>query len=293
MHTKIPPKLLTFLSLLCGSNIAVANPEHINDAKFLWELSRKAGALAEAGKTLTASKMQQQLLRKNTKLILPPQRDKPLENIYKECVESIAVITPVHWFEEQRYWLSAGAATAWVLHSDGVLVTNYHVLDKKENSNFGVMMRDGKCNPISEILAANKEKDIAGFKIEAKGLKPLPLRKLNNPQKVGGKIHIISHPDSKYFTYTNGYVSRYATPIYEKVPWISVTAEFAIGSSGAPILDNAGNVCGVVATTQAIYSKKGKGEKTGALQMSIRNCVPLEAIYELIDQSSPNESQQK
>jgi len=48
-------------------------------------------------------------------------------------------------------------------------------------------------------------------------------------------------------------------------------------------MDSAGNVVGMVASTQSIYyPPKKKEDKKGPFQMVIRNCVPVSAISALI-----------
>jgi len=65
---------------------------------------------------------------------------------------------------------------------------------------------------------------------------------------------------------------------------MTVTAEFARGSRGGPIMDDFGNVVGMVTSTQSIYyPSKNKTVKKGPLQMVIRNCVPVSSIRALIE----------
>ena len=149
---------------------------------------------------------------------------------------------------------------------------------------WGVLLRDGRVCPVKEVLAADKAADIAIFRVEGEGFNAL---KLGEPQKVGGEVHIIAHPDSRFFTYTAGLVSRYYTARSgksAKTIWMAVTAEFARGSSGGPVLDECGNVVGMVANTQSIYyPKKKKSDLRGPFQMVIRNCVRVVDIQKLIE----------
>ena len=72
--------------------------------------------------------------------------------------------------------------------------------------------------------------------------------------------------------------------------WMNITAEYARGSSGAPILDSRGRVVGMVSSTQSIYSggrfrPESPGESApGAFQMCIRNCVPLTPLQNIFKQ---------
>ena len=151
----------------------------------------------------------------------------------------------------------------------------------RDHAGFGVLTKDGKVSPVVEILAADKSADIAIFRVKGEGFTPLAL---GNSSKVGGDVHIIAHPDSRFFSYTSGNVSRYYKSSNGKATWMAVTAEFARGSSGGPVMDEMGNVVGMVANTQSIYyPKRKKTDFRGPFQMVIRNCVPVNAIRKLIE----------
>ena len=62
---------------------------------------------------------------------------------------------------------------------------------------------------------------------------------------------------------------------------IGITADFARGSSGAPVLNEAGAVVAVAQSTRSIYydEKEGRPEN---LQMVVKQCVPARYVRELI-----------
>jgi len=93
---------------------------------------------------------------------------------------------------------------------------------------------------------------------------------------------------------TSGEVARY----YKRrsrgsrggATWMAITADFAKGSSGGPLLDESGAVVGMVSSTQSIYyGNRNKDEEDedeekddkGPLQMVVKCCVPAEALREL------------
>ena len=71
---------------------------------------------------------------------------------------------------------------------------------------------------------------------------------------------------------------------------MSVTADFAKGSSGAPILDLNGNVVGMVASTKSVYYDEENGLQKD-LQMVMKNCVPAKCILDLIEKDRWNNHQ--
>jgi hypothetical protein len=67
------------------------------------------------------------------------------------------------------------------------------------------------------------------------------------------------------------------------VDFVSITADYARGSSGGPVLNDRGEVIGIVKSTQPIFYRmiEGKGEN---LQMVVKLCIPSASILKLIKQ---------
>jgi S1-C subfamily serine protease len=67
------------------------------------------------------------------------------------------------------------------------------------------------------------------------------------------------------------------------VDYVSITADYARGSSGGPVLNDRGEVIGIVKSTQPIFYRmvEGKGEN---LQMVIKLCIPSAKLLKLIGQ---------
>jgi serine protease Do len=145
-------------------------------------------------------------------------------------------------------------ATAWVVGADGVLVTNWHVFDQIEDDEYyGSMNHKGEVFPLVEVLAIDKGRDVAVVKVAAKGLVPLPLA--TAAPKVGSWVGVLGHPGDRYYTFTQGHVSRYSTYKEDdgtRTRWMSITADYAYGSSGSPVVDRFGNVVAMAALTENI-----------------------------------------
>jgi S1-C subfamily serine protease len=195
--------------------------------------------------------------------------------------DSIYIIATVYDCGKCDKWHLGGTASAWALTEDGIMVTNHHVLAEAEGAAIGVCDKNGKVHRVVEVLAADKQNDIAVFRVDAKGLKPL---RIAPPAKIGDEIKVISHPDSLFFSHTFGRVSRYhKQPMGARSPGavsMSITADFAIGSSGAPILDARNGVVGMVVSTRHIYYNAEAQEN---LQMVVKDCVPVAAIAEMFE----------
>jgi S1-C subfamily serine protease len=275
---------LIFATLGLLPQVISASPTIINDAEMVKDLDAKIGKFCEQKITISSDTIKTQMERKSTSLALPEINQTSLEDIYASTVDSVGIISSVYKCKKCPKWHRSGRATCWILTAEGVMVTNYHVFNGKNAAGFGVLTRDGKVAPVVEILAADKDHDVIIFKVDNGGNSYKPLA-LGDAQRVGGNAHIIAHPDSRFFSYTAGIVSRYYVGRNKKNSyWMGVTAEYCRGSSGGPVMDDAGNVIGMVSSTSSIYapSKDPKKNPRGSFQMVIRNCVPVDAIRKLI-----------
>jgi S1-C subfamily serine protease len=153
-------------------------------------------------------------------------------------------------------------ATGFAIHKDGVIVTNFHVLAAFHDLKaVGVMTADRHVYPIEAVLAADKRNDVAVLKIKGAALAPLPLA---TRVPVGATVYCLSHPvlnsqktESGFYTFTSGIVSaRLRLRIAEGKPVdvLAITADYATGSSGGPILNEQGAVVGMVCQTLPIFS---------------------------------------
>ena len=68
---------------------------------------------------------------------------------------------------------------------------------------------------------------------------------------MGAWVAALSHPGGQFFTFTQGHVTRYTkNPLGGKTQqWMSITTDFAYGSSSAPVLNRFGAVVGMAAFT--------------------------------------------
>lgn len=234
---------------------APAEPKYIDDDKFYEKFFDKVEELAKAKKPLANEKLIAKLKPRAAGIVPAKPANKALspEEVYKAAVPSIFVVGSVHPDKDGK-WETGTYATAWVLAADGVLVTNWHVFDDlKDGEVFGAADRDGNVYPITDILGGDKTADVAVFRIEAKGLTPLPVATAH--AEVGSWVGLVSHPGDLFYVYTQGTVTRYSTNTNddEKTEkWMGITAEYASGSSGAPVLNKYGAVVGMAALTLSL-----------------------------------------
>jgi serine protease Do len=163
------------------------------------------------------------------------------------------------------------------------VVTNHHVLADKTAGELGVMTFDGTVYPVLEVLAADREGDAAILRIDPGGaaLSALPL---SAGVRTGNNIRVVGHPDGRFYSLTEGIVSRvFVEPTSDERgtrTWLTVTADYGGGSSGAPVLNEAGEVVGMVSSTAALLADAVEGAESGAadVQMVFRDCASVETI---------------
>ena len=191
--------------------------------------------------------------------------------------------------------------TAFAISADGVCVTNYHVLKNliqaaaaNKDSVYFIETVDKKVYLMEQIMTISQNNDLAVFKVNTHGnkLNAVPLRK---PAEPGEAAFCISHPFGRFYYFSKGIVARNAaidtaevTADYNKngKPPIrmEITADYGVGSSGGPILDQAGNLIGIVISTAPIVSgsKDKDGKDASYIQMMVKDTSPVKALNDLL-----------
>jgi len=177
-------------------------------------------------------------------------------------------------------------STTYAITTDTV-VFNYHALEDNEHFH-AVADSCGRVFPVKEILAVDKMNDIAIASVIGGDFSPFAL---SPDEPAGSPVVVMSHPSNQFYVMTRGAISRYClcpnqfenrTCLEGKRMGMSVTADFANGSSGAPILNENGNVVGMVESTLPIYFCGGD-DRQNHLQMVMKKCVPVRCILDLIE----------
>lgn len=201
--------------------------------------------------------------------------------LYRKRLPSVVMIGKIYKCDRCDRW-HANIATGFVIHRDGIIVTNYHVIETEDAEDaIGVQTHDGKIHRVEKVLASSQQNDLAILKIDATDLQPAPIAA---GVDVGESISVISHPVKHLFTYTEGTVSGKSKRRYRKMlrPQLTITADFAKGSSGAPIFDQTGAVVGIVRATETVYYDENQGHDTNP-QMVWKFAIPSECLLELIE----------
>ena len=238
-------------------------------------------ALIENNQTVPLAELNQQLkqavgrkakIHRVASFVYDPQ------NLYQLCKPSTLIVARLYKCEHCTNWHS-GSATGFPLTKDGIFATNYHVIEQTDGKTLAVMDTKENIYPVTKVLAADKDSDVAIVRAKGAKFRPLPL---GEPAKIGSNVHVISHPDGMFYYYSKGIVSLYDSMKGKpNTQWMAISADYARGSSGAPVLNDSGEVVGMVASTVTIHYEKRKMTNP---QMVVRLSAPVDAIRALIEQ---------
>lgn len=215
-------------------------------------------------------------------LLPPSQLRLEGEAAYRATAAAAVLITGAYKCDKCTRWHST-LASGVIVDPNGVIATNHHVAAGATAEAMGVMTADGRFFPVIEVLATSKDNDVALLRVNAKGLTALPVR---DNLGAGAAIYCYSHPANNFGCFSDGIVTRYCRlgeAERNGAVFMQITADFARGSSGGPIVDQQGNLVGLVSSTQPVYydTTTAKGAPQTNLQMVRHNCVTGRAILNL------------
>lgn len=132
----------------------------------------------------------------------------------------------------------------------GVVVTNYHVIEGMSSGIIQVALgsRKEKRNfRIARIIGFDREADLALLSVPSAadvGIPSLSLAKQDYKIEVGETVFALGNPEGLVGTMTQGIVSAGVRSALKKAR-IQISAPISHGSSGGPVLNEAGQVIGV------------------------------------------------
>jgi len=225
---------------------------------------------------------------------------------YAEVCQSVVVIGSTKYCKDCQGAHMAGISTGWIVDPRGRIMTNQHVLEDEKADELGVMTFDGRVFPVRQVLAADANGDAAILEIDP-GDEVFPALVLADAVRTGEAIQVVGHPDGRFYSCSQGVLSR----VYmegnadddTRRTWITITADYGVGSSGAPVLNSAGEVVGMVSSTSTLLADADRSNSIllGSLQfllgirpdatmirsgedvqMVFRDCVSAETIRKLV-----------
>lgn len=151
---------------------------------------------------------------------------------------------------------TASAGSGFVLTADGYIVTNYHVVENADTVK--VTMYNGD-EYDARYVGGDEDYDIAVIKVEAAGLPAVTLGD-STTLNVGDHVLAIGNPLGELtFSMSGGMVSSVNRAInVDGTPFNMIQTDASInpGNSGGPLLNQFGEVVGIVSAKYSSYSNE-------------------------------------
>jgi serine protease Do len=136
--------------------------------------------------------------------------------------------------------------TGFIIESDGLIITNYHVVANASNVYVHLENNDDKAYE-AKVIGGDERTDVALLKINAP--KKLPTVEFGSSDKVevGEWVGAFGNPYGHEFSMSKGIISAKGRKIRDlnAVPFLQTDASINPGNSGGPLVNTKGEVIGV------------------------------------------------
>lgn len=201
-------------------------------------------------------------------------------DIFNKTNKSVVYVTNSQiqrdYFTLNIYEIPAGAGTGFIWNQNGLVVTNYHVIENA--SKIDITLWD-RSNWKAEIVGIAPSKDLAVLKIDAPKNLLFPVTPGDSSKlEVGRKVLAIGNPFGLDMTLTIGVVSALGREIQiagRKIEGLIQTdAAINPGNSGGPLLNSKGELIGV---NTLIYGPSGASAGVGF-------AIPIDTVLKIVPQ---------
>jgi S1-C subfamily serine protease len=183
-------------------------------------------------------------------------------SVYRKVSPSVVMVLTANFKDDKI--TEEGLGTGVVVDSSGYVLTNWHVIHGFDS---GIVFFKPSSGTAPEkdhaygirLIAQSEQADLALLKIEKPptGLVPVALGDMSRIE-VAEDIHIIGHPHGQLWSYSTGVVSQirdnydwqYADGSKHLAKVLQMQTAINPGNSGGPVLDDSGNMLGLVAMSE-------------------------------------------
>ena len=214
------------------------------------------------------------------------------EEVYRQVCRSTYVFGRYYRCPDCHNMHTMSSATAFALSEDGIMATNYHVLEDVltlrrdttcSDSAYFVADMQGNCFLLTKVLAYSRADDLAVFQVDTQG-KRIDCIPLGRTAPTGSHVNIVANPDDLFYEYTEGVVTRnyIESSRRREIQRMEVSAGYAVGASGGPIVDDCGNMVGMVSSTNTLYSNPYGRDEHRDPQMVVKVSIPVACMKRLL-----------
>ncbi|MDR0906511.1 MAG: trypsin-like peptidase domain-containing protein [Oscillospiraceae bacterium] len=170
---------------------------------------------------------------------------------------------------------SIATASGFFITSDGMALTNYHVIDSA--AALKITTTDGKTYPVTGVYGYDALNDIALIQVDGTGFKTLTLGD-SDAVKQGETVYTLGSPRGLDNTLSQGLVSNAKRVFEDGSTYIQMTAPISPGSSGGALINTYGEAVGISTggdpTANSIFF---------AVPVNLTKSLPRIALYAFYD----------
>ena len=188
-------------------------------------------------------------------------------DLARQALRSVVVIsTPGREANE------AGIGTGFVISEDGLIVSNLHVVG--EGRPITIETADNRTLPIVEVFASDHTLDLAILRVDTQN-QPLPVLPLGESKtlEVGAPVIALGNPLGLKHSVVNGVLSA-KRQVDERL-MLQVAIPVEPGNSGGPLLNQRGEVIGVVTLKSLVSQNLGFAVQVDDVKVLLENPNPI------------------
>src|SRR5271166_6581583 len=186
------------------------------------------------------------------------------------------------WLSHSSLFGQTASGSGFIIHPEGYLITNHHVIAGADQITVVV---PGKGSFPASVVADDDYKDLALLKIEVSNLECLPIGE-SQKVKVLDTIYVLGYPLAPTLGADESASEGQVNAIRDsgKIPLLQIDANVNPGNSGGPVLNDRGEVVGVVVSkiNAAFFLKE-----TGSIPERVNFAIPIDEARGMVRRAYP------